>query len=361
MKISFRVDASLRIGSGHVMRCLTLADALRHRGNECVFLTRPHLGHLTEMIEMRGHKVLALPVAPEASSGSSGEYASWLGVHWQADAEQTITLLANKPLDWLVVDHYAIDHQWEHLLRASCSRLMVIDDLADRTHNCDLLLDQNLGRTAQSYGNLMDSRAVMLTGPGYALLRPEFAEWRRHSLQRRMQPECRAILITMGGMDLGGITAQILSKLCALPLPADMHIVVVSSSQSPQLQLLRSQAAYLPWPTQILVDVNNMAELMAASDLAIGAAGGTAWERCSLGLPSIIIAIADNQKPGASALRDAGAALVANDLKDFSAIMKSVLSIDGLQLLQNLSATSANLTDGEGVSRVVNVMESICV
>ncbi len=150
MRVVFRADASLNIGSGHVMRCLTLANALRESGASCFFVCREHPGNLLELIREQGFEAIGLPL-PKTFESLHGKhsssrltYAGWLGDSWQRDAEQTLAALNGELADWLVVDHYALDSAWEESLRPACRRLLVIDDLADRDHRCDLLLDQNL-------------------------------------------------------------------------------------------------------------------------------------------------------------------------------------------------------------------------
>lgn len=201
MRIGFRTDASMQIGTGHVMRCLALADALKVHGVMCVFVCRQHLGHLSRLIEEHGHEVAVLPELDRGWVGNdSNEHASWLGTDWATDAADTMKALANQRLDWLVVDHYALDARWEQAVRPVCRNLMVIDDLADRTHRGDLLLDQNLGRRIQDYETYIAPTTIRLIGPKYALLRPEFAEHRTNSLLRRSkQLQIEKILITMGG------------------------------------------------------------------------------------------------------------------------------------------------------------------
>ena len=190
--IVFRTDASLAIGTGHVMRCLTLADALRERGARSHFICRTHDGHLIEHIRAHGHQVSALPATASTSMTSNTDnstaHAHWLGVDWASDALDTLTVLQGLRTDWLVVDHYALDARWEKKLRHGCQRLLVIDDLADRPHDCELLLDQNLGRLASDYDRSVPVSCTVLAGPQHALLRPEFADWRYRSLARRATP-----------------------------------------------------------------------------------------------------------------------------------------------------------------------------
>ena len=289
--IFFRTDASLIMGSGHVMRCLTLADALRVQGAQCHFISREHSGHLLEVIRQRGHTVTALPAGNPISAMTANvvpqpAHAAWLGCDWQTDALQTGAILTDLKPDWLVVDHYALDQRWEEAVTPQCRKLLVIDDLADRAHNCDLLLDQNLGRKSEHYAPLVTAQCQVLTGPQYALLRPEFAALRPYSLQRRQaQPALRQLLITMGGVDQPNATGKVLQALKTCALPQESRITVVMGLTAPWLQNVRELAAQMPWPTEVVISVGDMARRMADSDLAIGAAGSTSWERCCLHLP----------------------------------------------------------------------------
>ncbi|HET7775514.1 MAG TPA: UDP-2,4-diacetamido-2,4,6-trideoxy-beta-L-altropyranose hydrolase, partial [Azospira sp.] len=291
-RVVFRVDASLDIGTGHVMRCLTLADALRRRGAECSFICRDLPGHLAETIRARQYAVALLPhlcEEQEPLNAGGPPYGSWLGVSWSQDAAQTRLALAGMVADWLVADHYALDARWESGMRPVCRHLMVIDDLADRPHACDLLLDQNLGRTPGQYGALVPHGCRVLIGPEYALLRPDFAKYRRDSLMRRQEPALSQLLISLGGVDKFNVAGQVLDALSRLPLPT-CHLKVVLGPHSPWVEQVRQQASAMD-RVEVLVNVDDMAALMAESDLAIGAAGTTAWERCCLGLPTITLVL----------------------------------------------------------------------
>lgn len=365
LSIAIRVDASLDIGTGHVMRCLTLANALRAHGAHTCFICKPHTGHLVELIRQHGHEVETLELPIESGLlDSADEYllpshAHWLGDSWYEDAGRTIAFLRSRSVDWLIVDHYALDVRWESALRPYCAKLMVIDDLADRNHDCDLLLDQNLGRTAGDYQGLIPKHVRALVGPKYALLRPEFVQLRPQSLARRAKLQLKHLLIAMGGVDKENVAGQVLDATKTCTLPVGLHISVVMGPNSPCLAQVRAQAEQMPWPTSVLVGVNNMAQLMAESDLAIGAAGGTAWERCCLGLPSLVLVLAENQLPGAAALQNAGAAVVLRSGVDLSLFMQNEPFNDsGLMKLHRMGIDAAKLTDGAGASRVVEQLMS---
>ena len=359
-RIAFRTDASLQIGTGHVMRSLSLADALREQGARCTFICRPHCGHLLHMIAQRGHHAVALPNDGTTTHHMPADpvHAAWLGTDWQTDAQQTRKALGGESVDWLVVDHYALDHRWEQALRPHCQNLMVIDDLADRAHDCDILLDQNLGRSAQDYGGLLKPHTTTFISPQYALLRPEFAQLRSQSLARRAEPKLKHLLITMGGVDKDNATGQVLKALTACHFPTDLGITVVMGPHAPCLAEVQQQAGQMQWPTQVLVGVNAMAQLMADSDLCIGAAGSTSWERCCMGLPTLLLVLADNQLQGAQALEKAAAALVVANAQNVSQVFEKHMQSGVSVQLKSLALAAAAVSDGLGVQRIVAAMLS---
>lgn len=363
-RVAFRVDASIQIGTGHVMRCLTLADTLHESGVECVFVSRAHTGHLHEMIIARGHKLAALPapvIAASATPGESPAHAHWLGTDWAADVEETKEALDGETADWLVVDHYALDVRWERALRPCCKRLMVIDDLADRAHDCDLLLDQNLGRAQAEYLELVPSGCTLLTGPDYALLRPEFAALRQQSLARRRTAGLEHLLVTMGGVDKDNATGKVLEAVCTCGhvLPSNLRISVIMGPHAPWLDHVRASAERLPWPTEVAVGVRDMARRMAAADLAIGAAGSTSWERCCLGLPTLQVVLAGNQNAIANALSEAGAALTADE-ETLAGMMSNLFSDrNTAERIGRMSRAASDVTDGRGTQLVATKLMEV--
>lgn len=360
----FRADASLQIGSGHVMRCLTLADTLREHGMRCHFLSREHSGDLLELVHERGHGLGVLPADDDdADAGSRDEnlpaHAAWLGSGWQRDAERSAAAMPEARAAWLVVDHYALDARWERAMAAHCARLMVIDDLADRAHACDLLLDQTHGRNPLNYAALVPAECEVLAGSSYALLRRGFAAHREASLRRRRLPRLRQVLVSMGGVDRDDATGRVLDALAGSVLPADCRITVMMGPAAPWLDAVRHRALRLPWPTEVLVGVDDVPALMAAADLAIGSAGTTAWERCCLGLPSLMVVLADNQRKVAAGLHSAGAAELVGDIDDIGSrlapLIESLLARP--QQLATMGAKASALVDGRGVDAVVARMQ----
>ncbi|MBC7617632.1 MAG: UDP-2,4-diacetamido-2,4,6-trideoxy-beta-L-altropyranose hydrolase [Candidatus Saccharibacteria bacterium] len=362
MKVVFRTDASLQIGTGHVMRCLTLAHELRDKGAVCHFICREHPGNLIGLIRTRGFVVTALPGGATdfwPALAAPVAYAHWLGCDWQIDAEQTLEFVKAIVPDWLVVDHYAIDSQWEEVLRPQTRRMMVIDDLADRKHVCDLLLDQNLGREAEDYSSKVPAACMLLAGPPYALLRPEFAELRTYSLRRRQHPQVKNLLVTMGGVDSYNATSLVLEALRNSALPEDCRITVVMGPHAPWLLRVRKLAASMPWPTSVRVGVENMAQLMADSDLAIGAAGGTSWERCCLGLPTLVVVLAENQRLGAQALKRTAAAILIGEIDDIEIQLPRMFETTIQdEILAQMSKAASEITDGRGLEKLSDLLRA---
>ncbi len=353
--IAFRVDASLQIGTGHVMRCLALARALREHGGNSYFICKNHEGNLIKYIRSNGFDVSVLPASKhelKIDNGINPFHYKWLGTDWAADVRDTLAIVQRQPIGWLVLDHYALDSRWESHIRFACKRVLVIDDLADRSHDCDLLLDQNLGRVVDDYETLVPASCSVLAGPQHALLRPEFADWRYRSLARRATPRLQHLLITLGGVDKDNATTQVLKALRVCPLPGDCKITVVMGPHAPWLTDVLANAAQMPWPTEVLVAVNNMAELMARSDLAIGAAGSTNWERCCLGLPSLLLVLADNQKSSAEALEKVKAVQVVALESLAVSLPEHIRELASCEMLKSLSNAAQAITSGHGASQL---------
>ena len=358
MKVVFRSDASLEIGTGHVMRCLTLGRALRERGHECLFISREHPGNLLTLISEEGFAVHALPVGNELDSEVA--HAKWLGASQAEDALACKELLAAWCPDWLVVDHYALDHRWEISVRPAGCRVLVIDDLADREHSCDVLLDQNLGRSHCDYQELLPQGCIILAGPHYALLRPEFAELRADSLARREQGCLSSVLIALGGVDQHNYTSKILKALLGCKLADDIRFTVVLGATAPHLHVVREFAEQCPWPVEVLSGINDMALRMATADLAIGAGGATSWERCCLGVPTLLLVLAENQLPASRQLATRKAAImieVGGDLR--AQLQQTFILMSDSGTLRDYSIAASQITDGIGVERVLDVMSLI--
>lgn len=362
MKVAFRVDASLLMGSGHVMRCLTFANALTSAGAECHFLCRAHPGHLLSQIESNGHSVHILHGEQNDQENASPlAHSAWLGSSQTQDAIISKEILLTLLPDWLIVDHYALDSVWEELVISCCKKLMVIDDLADRNHICDVLLDQNIGREETDYSKKVSDKCKLLIGPKYALLRPEFQYMREVSLNRRSGSQVNNLLITMGGVDKDNMTGRILEALKLCKLLPNCSINVVMGANAPWLSEVRRISESMPWPTEVHTNIADMAEKMCKSDLAIGAVGSTSWERCCLGLPTLMVILAENQVAVARHLNSIGAGYLIENGEQLSLDLVDVFSrIDeDPNFLRTMSENSAKIVNGEGCNILVDIFSSI--
>jgi UDP-2,4-diacetamido-2,4,6-trideoxy-beta-L-altropyranose hydrolase len=350
MRVFFRVDASLQMGTGHVMRCLTLAQMLKENGSDVGFICRKHEGNLIDKIRLSGFNVNELEVLEEVKVDNKlAHYSHWLGATQQQDADDCIDILKAEKSDWLIVDHYALDEQWQKRIKPCYEKLMVIDDLADRKHQCDILLDQTFGRQQEDYFAFVPEDCELLLGSQYALLRPEFAKLREYSLKRRTKPEFKQLLVNMGGVDADNITEQILEELKKCNLPSDINITVVMGESAPHLESVKARADALPYKVEVKVDVDNMAEIMANADMAIGAAGSTTWERCCLGLPSIQIVIARNQNIVAELLARKKAIKLLEEIEQLSDMIEYATS-----WMKKITNVAKQVSDGLGSSKVLN-------
>lgn len=298
MKVMIRVDSSAAIGSGHLMRCLTLAERMRKEKNaEVHFISRDLDGNLHGKIKDTGFMLHVLPRHP-LNQNLDG-YASWLTVPQKIDAAETKEILRTLgKVDCLVVDNYALDITWEREMRPFADEIFVIDDLANRKHDCGILLDQNFYLDKEKrYVSLVPEDCKLLLGPRHALLREEFYEARKHL--RKRDGNLRNILVFYGGSDL---TNETMKALHALLVFHEKHweitVDVIVGSSNPHQQQIKAfcEAPDVKKWMRYHLQVDNMAEYMARADLMLGAGGSTTWERCFLELPAIVTAIAENQR-----------------------------------------------------------------
>lgn len=289
--VVIRVDSSEQIGSGHLMRCLTLAEQMREKSAEVHFICRDLVGSMHALVYDHDFRLHLLP-RHEANPALTG-YAAWLTVPQTVDAEETEAILYQlRPVERLVVDSYALDAAWEQKMSPLVREIFVIDDLANRPHDCDVLLDQNFYREMRHrYDGLVPPDCKLLLGPPHALLREEFYAARVHLRER--DGRLRRILVFYGGSDATCETEKAIHALLQLQLSSVAVDVVVGgrNSRRAYIKELCDAHEFLHYHCQ----VSNMAELMANADLCLGAGGTTTWERCFLGLPSIVTAVAENQ------------------------------------------------------------------
>ncbi len=353
VKVVFRTDASPRIGTGHLVRCRTLALALLERGASVEFVSREHVHGFMDSLSLDPIPVALLP-APEHTANDEN-YAAWLGASQQIDAEQTIETLRNGRPDWIVADHYAIDAEWERLLKPHCGGVLAIDDLANRAHECDILLDQNYFSNAKTrYAGLVPEGCELLLGPEFALIRPEYG-----ALCRRPAPRTaiKRVLVFFGGADFANLTGLTLEAL-SQPAFNDWTVDVVAPPSHPHRAGLLEMASRRK-RVEVHGSLPHLAHLMARADIAIGAGGTTTWERLCAGLPSLVISVAGNQVEICSELQEKelirylGAAVnvSAEAIADELQRMR-----DDLPALEERRLVGQRLVDGYGVKRVAEAL-----
>lgn len=361
MRVVFRTDASHQIGTGHVMRCLTLAHALRERGAECRFICREHPGHLLGLIRGQGFEAVALAChagqrnRPGHAQEPALAHAEWLGTDWPIDAEATRDALGETIADWLVVDHYALDARWETALRPHCRKILVIDDLADREHDCDLLLDQNLvANMEHRYDGKLPEHCGRLLGPQYALLQPQYAELHPRTPPR--EGPIGRVLVYFGGADTDNQTGLAIAAFQSLQRD-DVMLDVVINPSSPHAWATRQQVQGIPNAT-LHTGLPSLAPLMVPADLSIGAGGVTSWERCCLGLPTLVITLAENQKPIAAELhrRRLIRWLGHNDEVSEQSLADGLADLLDRGLKADWSEGCQRLVDGRGTERVRSLL-----
>lgn len=350
-RVAFRVDASTRIGTGHFMRCLTLADALCQRGATVHFVARHLPQYLEAMLMERKLGFMRIGSSEDPAAAGGLAHAVWLGTTQDVDAAQSRSALNGDFWDWLIVDHYALDAAWERALRPLVGKIAVIDDIADRAHDCDVLIDQNFREDASArYSRLVPANCQLLLGPEYAMLRSEFSRLRQQAKPRT--GGVGRILVFFGGVDAANMTSFGIQALALAKLDG-IEVDVVVGAHHPCLPGVRTLCGEFEYRCHVQTD--KMAEMMLAADLAIGAAGSASWERCCLGLPSLLFSLADNQIGIAQAIELLGAGkyvggVGAINLQQFAQMVASICSKP--ELLLGLSSKAYAVTDGGGVLRV---------
>lgn len=357
MQVVFRADASVNIGSGHIMRCLTLADALHEQGAKITFICRELSGNMCNFIEDKGYEVHRLPYNAQGINSSVNEQTLWLGETWQNDAEQTKQVLQKinrvATINWLIVDHYSLDRQWEEQMKQSVNHIMIIDDLADRQHICDILVDQNLSDNMSTrYQSLVPVHCCVLLGPQYAILRPEFIEQRNHISERN--GKIQRIFIFFGGSDPTNETQKALLACKTLEKSIIIDVVVgISNPYRETIKKICAEHSNFNYYCQI----DYMARLMSQADIAVGAGGSVTWERCCLGLPALVTILADNQHELTTVTAKQGAIINMGRYTEVTSqnYMDALHMITKPILLQ-MQQQALKLVDGQGEKRIINRM-----
>lgn len=348
MKVAIRADASVEIGTGHIMRCLTLATALQFQGSEVFFICKTLLENLEHKIRNQGFQVVRL-----------GGCVAW---NHSVDAQATISVIQqySSEIDWLIVDHYQIGRSWEQLIRPYIKKILVLDDLADRDHDCDLLLDQNLAddRHAQ-YQSLLPSHCLQLLGIDYLLLRSEF--WQTRSQRQNRCNVAQTLLITMGGSDPSNMTSLVIKALKSINQSLEVRVVI--GIGCPYWEDIQLQINAAPQHTiTCLHDISNMASQMDWADVAISAGGFTVYELACIGVPSMIIATHPTQIRVAEAMHNHG---INYFLGEASGLTVPSLAAQITQFLSDplhlgaMSIQGQQFIDGLGVTRVIEKIHQL--
>ena len=357
MRIYIRVDASTDIGTGHVVRCLTLATALKNKQHDVTFICRDLIGNLISHIELTGFNVLTLrQTANDFENDDDNSHANWLPVGWQQDAVDCKQSLSNvDSIDWIIVDHYSLDKKWESELSHLCNYMMAIDDLADREHNIDLLLDQNLYPDMdQRYSRFIADTCTTLIGPKYTLLREEFTNVRDRI---KIRTQLNNVLIFFGGVDSQNMTLTTISAIAQIDVKVD---IIIGSTNPHQQSIVDACASFENM--QCHVNVTRMAEFMLQADLAIGAGGTTTWERCYLGLPAVVLTLAQNQAAVNQAVANCGACIIAGDTTTTESEISTQINriADKPHILTQMSESALSIMqDYQGTKSVVETLENI--
>jgi UDP-2,4-diacetamido-2,4,6-trideoxy-beta-L-altropyranose hydrolase len=334
-----RADADANRGTGHVMRCLALAQAWQARGGSVVFISRCDSAALRERIQTAGVDLVPLE----------------LGDTVDAEIETTLSLLAKRDMALLALDGYHINLEQQQSLRVAGHPLLVIDDNAHLDgYHADILLNQNLGAAQLNYQ--CNSDTTLLMGPNYAMLRPEFSFWRRRF--RAVRGVARKILVTLGGSDPNNFTLRVIHALARLGT-SGLDVRIVVGPANPHLAQLREAVDSLSLPIQLLTQAPDMASLMAWADLAVSATGTTCWELACLGLPAISVVLAENQKRIAEEL-DAMEVVQNLGWYDDVSVDRLATALDVLVYSSfrrlRMSQRGRVLVDGRGADRVVQAL-----
>lgn len=350
MNVLIRADASHSIGSGHIARCLTLATVLRDSGAQVSFACRLLPGHLLDRLTAQGWRTYALPPAYAEAFDAGQDIEVALPWHLDITALQRL-LPVNARFDWIIVDHYGLDHQWQTAARRWASKIAAIDDLANRLHAADLLLDQNFSGTPEAYAPWITPDCRGLWGPRFAMIRDEF---KRPPVPIR--PQAQRILVNFGGFDAAGETWK---AMLALVDFHELEVDFIAGTGNPKGSSMQAMASTRPtWRLQ--THTEHFAELMAHADLFIGAGGGTSWERAALGLPTICIAVAANQQANAQALAAVGAHLYLGPCESVSVeLLRDAIGVlvTNRGLRQSFAERSRQMVDGQGARRVAVALE----
>ncbi|WP_087020396.1 UDP-2,4-diacetamido-2,4,6-trideoxy-beta-L-altropyranose hydrolase [Thaumasiovibrio subtropicus] len=359
MNIVVRADSGIEIGTGHIMRCITLSKALRDKGHHIIFVCKAHEGNIVKLIEEIGITVFTLPLSQPSDEGL--DHSRWLGGTLQKDAEMTAELseeFFGAAANLIIVDHYGIDARWHTAIKARSSqtKIFVIDDLADRDLECDYLLDQTFMRSEIDYHSRVPANCQLLLGTQYALLRPEFSEHSVSAKEKRalgIEKTAKRVLVMMGGTDHLNMTEKVLNAI--QDDKSIIKLTVVLGPTAPYRSAIEKTFGK-DSRVEFLAGVSNIAELMLEHDVCFGAAGAASWERCAMGLPSLLVAFASNQTTILSMLGDFGAISIFGVSDTPEQIKEQLNQICMPEQYSKMVESCFKVSDGLGTQRVLGVL-----
>lgn len=355
MRVALRVDASTQIGTGHLKRCLSLAQAIIQLGGDVAVVWRNHGLDCAGQIADAGCHSMCLPPPPGGYSppAEAPAHSAWAGVGPGVDAAQTSTVLNDWRPDWLVIDHYGFDSAWHRAARQALDcRIAVIDDLGDRAIQADLLIDHNPATDHRTKYAASGARyARLLGGPRFALLGPGY----RELAPMQVHENVASVGIFMGGADAANHSEMALAACRAAGFSG--HIALVSTRANPNLDALASAVAGDP-DASLTTDLPSLAAFFCAHDVQIGAGGGATWERCRAGVPALVVATAANQKVVTTALRGAGAAATLDEPSENAMRDRLAVLLTDHALRRELAQGASCLVDGRGCERIAFALSS---
>jgi UDP-2,4-diacetamido-2,4,6-trideoxy-beta-L-altropyranose hydrolase len=355
-KILFRVDSSDVIGGGHMWRCLRLARSLRADNCEIKFVCREHDGHLIRLVEGDGFPVLKLP-PPPSGAVQPGDPSTWLGVPLDLEIKEMISIVNAGRFDLVVLDHYAVNFEYTAKLRSAVNKIVVIDDLANRPLNCDIVLNQNLGFDPELYDGLVPSTCARLVGPRFTIFDEHVLNLGRSAVGRNAP--YRNALVFFGTHDRAGATLEICRRLTELNAPFENVTVVASAAAKGRSELVELVSKQRTW--QLIESVPSLGDLISANDVGFGACGSSQWERSLLGLPTLLWTVASNQEKVAAYLGDNGLAINMGSFFDSGhAKLPDIRSSSEIATrLSEISKNGMRLFDGKSNERIVTAIQEL--
>lgn len=363
MKFCFRVDSSNIIGTGHVMRCLRLAHYIKRYGHDVFFISRNHLGNINSRVSSRDIRVIEITknVNLDFSDQESNlTHSHWLGTSWEVDAKQTENVLVEHGSDWIIVDHYALDWRWERYIkrRFNACKIMVIDDLADRLHQCNILLDQNINPKALNrYTSLVPLDCTKLMGPQFALIDERYSQLHSAAINTKIE-KIENILVYFGGADIGGLTIKVIEALSKSSFTSSgRKLSVILQKETPDYSNVQNICD--DYSFALYNYIEDFPTFLSKFDFIIGAGGSTSWERLSLGIPGTIYALADNQKEVSLELEKLATSIFLGTVEEFNPdrLVESLNRIfEDKKRYQEMRSRCLGVCDGNGIRRVYAIL-----